>query len=181
VIRELLLKAGQISLFNDIYDMLVYDITCWVNTTTTTRYNKFEWMDHLPRVKQPQLRAGPDVLVAELKTQENDKCMVNKKPAHCGHLYFCKALYSNKGAWVFAKASPLHDQSGNIIGSIESIRDITDRKQVEQELLIMNETLEQRVVQEVERNLRHEHLLIQQSRMATMGEMIGNIAHQWRH
>jgi signal transduction histidine kinase len=44
----------------------------------------------------------------------------------------------------------------------------------------MNETLEQRVVQEVERNLRHEHLLIQQSRMAAMGEMIGNIAHQWR-
>jgi len=42
---------------------------------------------------------------------------------------FCNALYNNKGAWVFAKASPLHDHFGNIVGAIESIRDITERKQ----------------------------------------------------
>jgi diguanylate cyclase (GGDEF)-like protein/PAS domain S-box-containing protein len=47
---------------------------------------------------------------------------------------FCNALYNNKGAWVFAKASPLHDQSGNIIGVIESIRDITAQKQAEEAL-----------------------------------------------
>ena len=47
---------------------------------------------------------------------------------------FCHALYSNKGAWVLAKASPLHDQFGNIIGAIESIRDITERKQTEEAL-----------------------------------------------
>ena len=41
---------------------------------------------------------------------------------------FCNALYGNKGAWVFAKAVPLYDQEGNMIGAIESIRDITDRK-----------------------------------------------------
>jgi len=45
---------------------------------------------------------------------------------------FCPALYNNKGAWLFAKASPLHDQAGNIIGAIESIRDITERKQLEE-------------------------------------------------
>ena len=44
---------------------------------------------------------------------------------------FCPALYNNKGAWVFVKASPLRDQAGNIIGAIESIRDITDRKRTE--------------------------------------------------
>jgi len=41
---------------------------------------------------------------------------------------FCKSLYNNQGAWVFAKASPLRDQTGNIIGAIESIRDITASK-----------------------------------------------------
>ena len=47
---------------------------------------------------------------------------------------FCKALYDGKGAWVFAKASPLRDQTGKIIGAIESIRDITVNKQTERKL-----------------------------------------------
>jgi len=48
---------------------------------------------------------------------------------------FCKALFNGKqGAWVFAKASPLHDQSGKIIGAIESIRDITEKKFTEEKL-----------------------------------------------
>ncbi len=51
---------------------------------------------------------------------------------------FCRALYSKKGAWVFAKASPLHDQSGNIVGAIESVRDITRRKRAEEELQFRN-------------------------------------------
>jgi diguanylate cyclase (GGDEF)-like protein/PAS domain S-box-containing protein len=45
---------------------------------------------------------------------------------------FCSALCNNKGAWIFAKASPLHDLSGNIIGAIESVRDITAQKQAEE-------------------------------------------------
>jgi diguanylate cyclase (GGDEF)-like protein/PAS domain S-box-containing protein/putative nucleotidyltransferase with HDIG domain len=45
---------------------------------------------------------------------------------------FCPALYENKGAWIFMKVSPLHDQYGNITGAIEIIRDITERKHSEE-------------------------------------------------
>jgi signal transduction histidine kinase len=44
----------------------------------------------------------------------------------------------------------------------------------------LNKNLQMMVAQETEKRLEKEKLLIQQSKMAMMGEMIGAIAHQWR-
>lgn len=48
------------------------------------------------------------------------------------------------------------------------------------ELLELTQLLENRVKEEVEKNAQKERILFQQSKMASMGEMISNIAHQWR-
>ena len=45
---------------------------------------------------------------------------------------------------------------------------------------LLNKNLEQRIKEEVEENQQKDRLVYQQSKMAAMGEMIGNIAHQWR-
>ena len=44
----------------------------------------------------------------------------------------------------------------------------------------LNESLAQKVEDGIKKARQQEQLLIQQSRLASMGEMIGNIAHQWR-
>ena len=48
------------------------------------------------------------------------------------------------------------------------------------ELENLNKTLESRVLEEIEKNREQEQLLIQKSKFIALGEMISNIAHQWR-
>jgi len=55
---------------------------------------------------------------------------------------FMPTLYDGKGAYVWLKASPLYDPEGNLIGAIESIRDITRRKQAEEQLKEANHELD---------------------------------------
>lgn len=67
------------------------------------------------------------------------------------------------------------------------VRDISDRKQSEALLNIqqkqleeLNRTLEQRVSETIAELRQKDEMLLQQSRQAAMGEMLNNIAHQWR-
>lgn len=49
-----------------------------------------------------------------------------------------------------------------------------------QELQQLNRDLELKVQHEVEQSRQKDQIMFRQSRLASMGEMIGNIAHQWR-
>lgn len=47
---------------------------------------------------------------------------------------YAPMLYGGRGAHLWGKASPLYDNDGRLTGAIESIRDITQRKQAEKKL-----------------------------------------------
>ncbi len=53
------------------------------------------------------------------------------------------------------------------------LKDITEHERIKHEL-------KQELERQNEKRMQNEYLLMQQSKLATMGEMIGNIAHQWR-
>ena len=53
-------------------------------------------------------------------------------------------------------------------------------QQKTKELQTINDNLEKKVAQEVEKNLKKDRLIARQSKMIALSEMIENIAHQWR-
>ena len=65
--------------------------------------------------------------------------------------------------------------------SIEKAQnDISKLKNLNKELSQTNESLEKRIKKELTTNENKSAIIFHQSKMASMGEMIGNIAHQWR-
>ncbi|WP_398306994.1 PAS domain S-box protein [Zoogloea sp.] len=56
----------------------------------------------------------------------------------------------DKGRWLFFTAAPLRNALGEIIGAIETLQDITERKNAETELLRMHADLEAKVARRTE-------------------------------
>lgn len=77
------------------------------------------------------------------------------------------------------RVKPKYDQEFNaLIHSLNTMAHDLDSSQ--KELRKLNTFLENRISEESRKNREKDHLLIQQSKMAAMGEMIGVIAHQWK-
>ncbi len=76
------------------------------------------------------------------------------------------------------KISPLRDDNLKVTGLIGISRDITGRKQLEGRLTALNEQLEQRVAEEVEKNRIKDSFLLQQDKMASIGQLAAGVAHE---
>ncbi len=79
----------------------------------------------------------------------------------------------NKIKWIYSRVLILKDDFGDVEGFYGYIYDITKLKSVQEEL-------RSKVKEEIEKNRQKDALIIQQNKLASMGGMLGSIAHQWR-
>lgn len=65
---------------------------------------------------------------------------------------------------------------------LKALNETLEERVLEQTKLLheLNLTLEQRVLEEIKKNEEKQKILFWQSRMASLGQMLANIAHQWR-
>jgi len=93
--------------------------------------------------------------------------------------------YYGNEFWCEVVLTKIHLKGKDLLHGVW--RDISERKAMneaailhKQEIEKLNSSLESRVKEEVRKNLQKDRQLLQQSRLAQMGEMISMIAHQWR-
>jgi len=96
--------------------------------------------------------------------------------------------------WIIDQSESELNKAGDITHYQGIIFDVTERKRAEealkesesrlkqQKMMLeeLNSTLEKRVQEEVAKNREKDIVLIQQNRMAALGEMFDHIAHQWK-
>jgi PAS domain S-box-containing protein len=114
-------------------------------------------------------------LFPEFEIEDGMPCLY--KP---GKQFFEKEIYRKNGDKFYAEISTNSFSSGDIQLIQIIIRDVTVRRKTQQILAQKKKDLEKRVQQEVEQNRIQEQILMQQSKLAAMGQMINAIAHQWR-
>lgn len=97
------------------------------------------------------------------------------------HLTYEKIPFTDgKVHEVLTVKTRVEDEAKGVSGLVGISLDMTEQLEAERKLEAVNKTLEERIEKEIEASRQKDNMLYQQNKFAAMGEMISNIAHQWR-
>jgi two-component system, cell cycle sensor histidine kinase and response regulator CckA len=94
---------------------------------------------------------------------------------------FVSSLYSGKGAYIWIKAQPLFDSEKNIVGAVESIRDITARKEAEAILQRDKDSFENLTKERTKQLLEVQKKLADAKHLSEIGSLAATVAHELRN
>ena len=84
-----------------------------------------------------------------------------------------------EGKWLFFTAAPLKDSDGTIIGAIETLQDITERKRMEEEIRANHEVLEERVAERTQQLKMTYEQLLHAEKLSAVGKLAASISHEF--
>lgn len=87
--------------------------------------------------------------------------------------------FGDAGRWLFFTAAPIRNRSGEIIGAIETLQDVTDRKRMEEEIRQMNDALEARVEERSTQLKLACQQLLHAEKLSAIGKLAASIAHEF--
>lgn len=84
---------------------------------------------------------------------------------------------NGKEYWLELNIVPLKNEKGNTYGYMAVETDITDIKNSEENYRKLNESLEMRVLENTKKNLELSGMIVEQEKLATIGELAAGVAH----
>jgi len=162
---EQLVESGRIVIFRCLNNesFLLKSIS---SSISSYGYDKKEFSEH--KIKYFDFIFEDDLL--EFKASLKDA--IERNLSAFSTIYRVKEK-SGLIKWVFSRIVLIKDHSNVVTEFYGYINDISQQKLNEKEL-------KEKIKKEVDKNIEKDRLLVHQNKLASMGKMLGNIAHQWR-
>ncbi len=162
---ELLVEDGKIVIFKLLNDKNL-SVQYISNSIKTHGYTKNEFeskkINLMDLIFKDDIYRIEEAIKFALENDKND------------FVFACRILNKDgETRWISSRSILIKNHSGEVSHFYGYLHDITKIKLSEEDLKL-------KVAKELEKNRAKDRILIQQSKLASMGEMLGAIAHQWR-